>query len=1367
MDYHAFASLAHVRILLVPVGSIRRATFEKWAAEIRDFDNLRLGDIPSDSRDDRARFMPNPLATGHLHLNFPTHPPPSSHSSMALFRPSNFTLGVIGIASCSAQTDSLSSILAEFNALVAGLFPRDALFPLASNCFVFEEEDGNTNLNLGDNLPGLVVIPSMMGNKKIYIGTLLADLCSQILGEFTTVVNRLETPLGNEYLNSAPFPVLPPASELPESLDQIDDTKRASLPSYSSNPELSAANGTMIPKRPGLSLKRTSTLGPGSSPVTPAFRSTSLTIQPPSKKRHSGIGAASSHGRLFKTLGDFFLLAGRIEDASVWYNEAIVLFKTSPDTMWHAAALEGLVTVTVLEAWSAGHGLHASFSNGKEPWSEISDKLNQAVILYSRPSVSEIESNAPLISYLYICAVLRHTHLLFAVWSAKGWGPLAFTTMLQPGSTHYLPPTLSHTDSTSYVNLERLTSITNISRAQIAAVLNQAHGPWLLHLGPRERVAALEVMAGMYGCIGYKRKEAYILREVLGCIMDLIVCAREESQEHRSSRPQSAGAGLGFSGVYLGSAKAVDHGAVGVRANERQDGNESVLRLVKHVCRVHGVNLDAVKLVDISTDTEGNVRDSIQSSALQEEDAMEGQPETHGWPELQVGIIREAMAVAEALPDYPAVAQFALSALKTLHPVLAASEQHHLYTTASQALATSRRRGDRRRVEYWSGQPIISIELTPLPLSRLPLEKPLSVLEKRLSESVAVLPGVTDPFLYNPRKSLSGKTLFTVARNENLEIVVTICNPFVFDMELQKVALSTSGVPFQGKEVPVVVPGNSFHPVTLTGKPTEAGMLVIRGCIVQALGGAPREFTLPLSTDEEEERRSRRRSAIDCEVGRTKYSGLMALSWEKLAKRASGSGTKGAASSRAPPPPRFLECRIIPDQPLLRIRRISVTHGAVMMYNGETSTIRLTLENVSSIPVDFVRLTFEDSTMAPAQQALSEGGLSVFDVYETEYDLLHRPVFSWSDQKQVKEIAPGAKAVLIVSCFGKVGCSNGTIHVAYANLNKPRASLDTPAQVFYTRQLSYPLLVTVYHMLECQAMDISPYEALEPSDLRAVHDSGDLSKIQPLLNIEDTVGWCLFSIDVRNTYGLPFEVTFEREQEGTPPESITSLVPPGSTTRILIPLKKFSLSREQTSQPIPTLSDRQFVIDKSRLSNEEQTMQRELFWYREEVLKVIRGRWREAGGPRSGELSLRKQRMTLPMLQAVRTETVRVQMSLMPMETSHQDVGAVSRHGRTYLPDVNEFLFLRTSITNLSDVPLSLTLDLAIDPADHVIHEGILTAVPIGLLEPNESYDVDTAVCFVCGGSFSIGATIRTLGAPPNAGNIGSGDLTALARCES
>jgi len=65
-------------------------------------------------------------------------------------------------------------------------------------------------------------------------------------------------------------------------------------------------------------------------------------------------------------------------------------------------------------------------------------------------------------------------------------------------------------------------------------------------------------------------------------------------------------------------------------------------------------------------------------------------------------------------------------------------------------------------------------------------------------------------------------------------------------------------------------------------------------------------------------------------------------------------------------------------------------------------------------------------------------------------------------------------------------------------------------------------MVTVYHMLECNGMDILPY----PSHL--VEDT----KLKSKLSVDGEGSWCLFSIDVRNTYGTPFEVCIERIQNG-------------------------------------------------------------------------------------------------------------------------------------------------------------------------------------------------------------------------------------------
>lgn len=88
--------------------------------------------------------------------------------------------------------------------------------------------------------------------------------------------------------------------------------------------------------------------------------------------------------------------------------------------------------------------------------------------------------------------------------------------------------------------------------------------------------------------------------------------------------------------------------------------------------------------------------------------------------------------------------------------------------------------------------------------------------------------------------------------------------------------------------------------------------------------------------------------------------------------------------------------------------------------NVNRSTIRLTLENVSTIKVDFLHFAFEDSTIEPAQKALADGNLSVFETYETEYNLIHRPVFSW-DQDEAKTVEPGHNLTLTLGCFGKVG----------------------------------------------------------------------------------------------------------------------------------------------------------------------------------------------------------------------------------------------------------------------------------------------------------------------------------------------------------
>jgi len=121
-----------------------------------------------------------------------------------------------------------------------------------------------------------------------------------------------------------------------------------------------------------------------------------------------------------------------------------------------------------------------------------------------------------------------------------------------------------------------------------------------------------------------------------------------------------------------------------------------------------------------------------------------------------------------------------------------------------------------------------------------------------------------------------------------------------------------------------------MYQVTITGKPLETGLLTVRGCFVQSPGGARREFILPLFTNDEEERLSRRRRTLIAETRRFKHTGpIQAPLPEDPGKRIS------AQSAKAVDKFKFLQCKVIPRQPLLRIRRSSVAHGALMLYDGE------------------------------------------------------------------------------------------------------------------------------------------------------------------------------------------------------------------------------------------------------------------------------------------------------------------------------------------------------------------------------------------------------------------------------------------------
>lgn len=132
---------------------------------------------------------------------------------------------------------------------------------------------------------------------------------------------------------------------------------------------------------------------------------------------------------------------------------------------------------------------------------------------------------------------------------------------------------------------------------------------------------------------------------------------------------------------------------------------------------------------------------------------------------------------------------------------------------------------------------------------------------------------------------------------------------------------STSGVPFVCDPLSTTVPPGSFHTVRLAGTPLEPGLLTIRGCKIRLSGCAAREFILPVWNDEDEAKRQKA-AMLDHGKDRLKSSGLAAF-------------VRSDALNEQMEGLKFVECTVVPEMPMLLMRSTSLTHGALMLYDGE------------------------------------------------------------------------------------------------------------------------------------------------------------------------------------------------------------------------------------------------------------------------------------------------------------------------------------------------------------------------------------------------------------------------------------------------
>jgi hypothetical protein len=140
-------------------------------------------------------------------------------------------------------------------------------------------------------------------------------------------------------------------------------------------------------------------------------------------------------------------------------------------------------------------------------------------------------------------------------------------------------------------------------------------------------------------------------------------------------------------------------------------------------------------------------------------------------------------------------------------------------------------------------------------------------------------------------------------------------------------------VPFTTHPSSAFLPPNSFQTLRLAGFPTSSGTLTLKGVFIRLPDGSEAEFLLPLH-DAAEEKRQRKRESIRLDKDKgMKLTGLEARPSERRKRE----GGEIGAGGNGPVEGAYLTCEVVKEQPMLRIRSTSLTHGAMMLYDGEES----------------------------------------------------------------------------------------------------------------------------------------------------------------------------------------------------------------------------------------------------------------------------------------------------------------------------------------------------------------------------------------------------------------------------------------------
>lgn len=1389
---------ARVKALLLPLGQIRAERFTSFVDRLNAERYVHLRDISADGRpnrstichrdhfhecktDDSCADMFSPLAypDGMMMYELITHVPPPSHLILSPFDLYREPMAVIALADGkelqeatfskrnSANGTGPTIIEKNIRSLYQDLEDLRDNYPkaLVHQVLIFDHvAPKDHEIPLPE---GITAIPPAEDCKRTTMKSAMCDISSLLLAEMTTlarsfeVITSIESPgqySTARHLNGGSWGgeggingLLRRSSQLSHrqngrsnSAGGISERNhgRMSMPPVPSRPTMHSSSSTpgapSTPVRSGLSnppLGSDGIHGTSEGVATPPERGsrpdTPESGRDTSRDRVSvqgfGPGGVNERwrmkgkGRTAIVVGSMYLQAGRWSDSLKELAEGAAAARTLNDHIWNGKAQELILVNLLLLGWSnlefqiptvclPPHDRPSSISSKADLETGdpdqpkhlrhlqiiLPDLLDRITGLYTRVSAENLPPLPLSETYIRFARIFSAIHISNGKLNQQALGIIV--TGKIPRHLMTISPRVAVTPS----------------RQQIATLLFKAFPSSASELLTTvDRASILSGMAAVLGPLGLHRKKAMVIRELVSVLISGLVEARTRGAAEMGIHPAAGLVSLTSGDGQNNSGVALDLGE-----GDLEQGIEALLGLL---CRSYGiVSFDLGRKAPADTGAEVNDSDEAVVARINGQSCAR----FFGFLDIKLNILRACINFSEALPDFSGVLRFSSDLLRTAgsgiapgprredaSPTIDRDEQVRLATNISRTSNLVSKLGlSNVSAEYWDEFLVREILLEPPPSSKVPIPRAKNVLPGATASRASqdVNPFIYNPFLKQPDEAVNQN----LVAGELATFKITLQNPYDVEVDIESIKLHAEGVEFEALPETTIIGPYRTQVLRLRGRPKEAGSVTVTGAVIKVRGCRERRFPIFSA------------AWTPSREDKTKAKGLAALD-ESVLTPAKPIGRMLETE--------FLNLTAIEPQPLVVVKSTSLAQSSLMILEGERQVFSVTLQNLSTTPVDFMLFSFKDSTQEPLQAALEKRDATPAELYEYELILMKRQALRLPKSQKGRNIAPGGVAVFEFEIFGKPGLTHASIQIDYTHLGCPQEQVT---EQFYTRKVSVDLTVTVNASVELLRLDALPIHNKIPQPLWERLSNSETSKAD---------GYCLLSMDLRNTWPSQVSVRLESDDGMTVEEDIL----PGATNRVVVPVKRVYL--EDPHATIPTLNptrNRQFVVSTSKISPQTERSNREAFWYRERVLDSLKATWRTTALPRrGGAIELRNTKFTPRMVEAVKVDEVDIDISVEEVEES-----ANAERDVAY---VDEFMRLKVRITNRTARPIyplvRIMPALCHRPANVALEftrkfawNGTLQQI-IPTLEGNSSTDVLIGMTALCRGEFELTASVEEI----------------------